>query len=515
MMGMMNIHLFRAGFAAALFLGAACAADACTGLYVGKGVSADGQTYLARTEDDWGMKFWHFGDVVPHRVRTSPETLTGAFGFRRELPLETYRYVCFPRATQFGTGRLAAEAINEKGFAMSAVVTAWPKHELIRHDPFPRDGCSWETMPDYLGACCATAREAVDLLARIVKENGCFEGGIYMLADQKEVWYFEIYTGHHWAAVRMPEDCVATWGNEYMLGEVDPSAPGFRCSEGLFDLIEKAGVAVRGKGGRIHLAASCAAPLDDFHNMRTWWGRRYFAPGCGEAKRYEKYRRYDLFFRPEGKVTLAQAIEFLRSRYEGTELCPEWNHKDYIKFVGSENQEQEHVIAIRDGVPPVFALVSWTALGPAEHSVFGPVPALLDRFEPDWSCDSPAGAPESYHDVKSVAHRIRKLATLARVDRERYGIPIRRYWKELEKQYADEWERVFLSALKAGDRDRAVAALSEYSRKCQREVSAKTDGLIDQLMNYMVVDVRTCWWHPAPDGYGIVPVPENPPFDPK
>ena len=144
------------------------AGEACTGLYVGKGVSASGETLLARTEDDWGMKFWHFGDVVPHRVRTSPETLTGAFGFRRELPLETYRYICFPRATQFGTGRLAAEAINEKGFAMSAVVTAWPKHELIRHDPFPKDGCSWETMPDYLAATCTTAREAVEAFAKVI-----------------------------------------------------------------------------------------------------------------------------------------------------------------------------------------------------------------------------------------------------------------------------------------------------------------------------------------------------------
>ena len=328
-----------------------------------------------------------------------------------------------------------------------------------------------------------------------------------------EAWYLEIYTGHHWAAVRMPEDMVMTQGNEFMIDDVDPASPDFRCSPGLFDLIAKAECAVRGASGRIHLAASCGAPLNDFHNMRTWWGRKAFAPSV--AKDYEPQRRYETFFRPDGKVSMADVFRFMRSHYEGTPQCVDANGRSDIKVIGSENQELEHLQAIRADVPDAFAVTTWTALGPTEHSVFVPVPALLDRFEADWACDSPAGAPEDHGETRAVAHNLRKLATLARIDRERYGLPVRAFWAEIENRYLAEWPERFAAAMRFGDRARAAAALSEYSRACQREVSENAVSLIDQLVNYMVVDVRTCRWHPAPDGYGIVPVPPNPPFEPK
>lgn len=217
--------------------------------------------------------------------------------------------------------------------------------------------------------------------------------------------------------------------------------------------------------------------------MRTWWGRKAFAPSV--AKAYEPQRRYETFFRPDGKVSMADVFRFMRSHYEGTPQCVDTNGRNDIKVIGSENQELEHLQAIRD------------------------------RFEPDWACDSPAGAPEDHGETRAIAHRLRKLATLARIDRERYGLPIRAFWERLECRYLAEWPERFAAAMRLGDRTRAVAALSEYSRACQREVSWKTQELIDQLVNYMVVDVRTCRWHPAPDGYGIVTFPQNPPFKAK
>ena len=493
-------------------VGAFLTGEACTGVYVGRKVSADGATYLAKSVDDWGMKFWHFSEVVPARTDVA-EPARGYFGFEWPLPKTTYRYVTQPRATQFRTGRLACGVMNEKGLAVSGAVTAWPKRELLALDPFVKTGAAEENMPDWIGPSCATAQEALDLFAKVIASRGSIEGDIYMIADRHEAWYLEIYTGHHWAAVRMPEDMVMTQGNEFMIDDVNPSSPDFRCSPGLFDLIGKAGCAVRGASGRIHLAASCGAPLNDFHNMRTWWGRKAFAPSV--AKDYEPRRRYETFFRPDGKVSMADVFRFLRSHYEGTPQCVDTNGRSDIKVIGSENQELEHLQAIRADVPDEFAVTTWTALGPTEHSVFVPVPALLDRFEADWACDSPAGAPESHVETRAVAHKLRKLATLARIDRERYGLPIRVFWECLEKRYLAEWPKRFDAAMRLGDHARAAAALSEYSRACQREVSRETQELIDQLMNYMIVDVRTCRWHPAPDGYGIVPVPQNPPFKPK
>lgn len=499
-----------------VFLAALCAigvSDACTGLYVGKKVSADGSIILGKTEDDWGMKFWHWCQVVPRRQDGGPSEVRGDFGFRRALPEQTFRYVTCPRSSQYRAPRLVSQALNEKGLVVSGAVTAWPNHAAAALDPFVPDGTSWETMPDYLAATCSSAREAVAAFAQVIAEQGNFEGDIYFLADQGEAWYFEAYTGHHWVAVRMPEDCVAAFGNQYMLGDIDLSSPDVRHSPGFEAFIAKLPRPVRGPSGRLHLAATIGAPLDDFHNLRTWWGIRCFARS--KSVRYEPLRRYDLFYRPDAKVSVADAMRFLRSRYEGTEWCPETNHKDFIKFVGSENQELETVIAIRPDLPAPFAVTGWTALGPCAHSLFVPIPATILSFEPDWSRDCPKGAAEDYRDEYGAANRVRKLATLARLDHERYGMPIRRYWESIEAKFLAEWPKVQEMAVALGDDEKAAAALTDYSRACQRTFSEKTKSLFDQLMAYMIVDVRTCWWHPAPDGYGIVPVPQNPPFDPK
>ena len=487
-------------------------ADACTGVYVGRAVSEDGTTMICRTVDNWTMACWHYGAVVPHRVSESAIVYRGCWGFERAWPKETYRYVCTPRARQFRSGRMVSLAMNEMGVAITGTVTAWPKRSLIEGDPFLKTGATEESVPEYLIACSASAREAVDNLAAIMRENGNAEGNIYMFADQREAWYVETYSGHEWCAVRMPEDRMAAFGNEFMLGEVNPGADGVLVSPGLYPLIDRTGSAVRGPNGRIHLAASCGARLIDFSNMRTWWGRRYFAPGSvGE---YATDVRHEAFFKPSGKVSKADVFAFFRSRFEGTDLCPETNHLDYIKFVGTENQVNEHVLSIRSDVPARFAATSWTSLGPADHSVFFPIPSAIDRFEPEFGTDSPDGAEWGAKNEFSAANAIRRLATLARIDRVRYGEGIRDYWRELETRYLREWPEVQAKAFSAGDRAKTAAILSEYSRACQREVDKAAKGLFGDLVQYMVTDIRTVHWHPSADGYGIEPIPRNPPFRP-
>jgi len=506
-------HDKLAAFALAFLMLAGFAAGACTGVYVGKKVSADGSTLIARTVDDWSMAFWHFCTVVPHRVTDEPVVYRGAMGFTRAWPRETYKYVCTPRGACFESGRFASLAMNEKGLAITGTVTAWPKHALIDRDPYVKTGATEESVPEYLIACSASAREAVENLGAILRENGNAEGNIYMFADPKEAWYVETYTGHHWVAVRMPEDKVAAFGNQYMLGEVDLASPDTLTSPGFGAFLESSGCIARGPGGRIHLAETCGAKQTDFCNMRTWWGRVFFAPGSvGE---YVTAFRHEHFFTPAKKVAPADVFRFFRSRYEGTPYCPETCGRADIKFVGSENQENEHVLSIRDDLPAASAITAWTALGPCDHSVFFPISNAATSFEPDWSADSPAGAKWGYRDETGAANRIRKLATLARLDRVRYGEPIRAYWQRLERKYAKEWPETVAKAHALGDPAKTAAALTDYTRACQREIGAATQSLIDQLMAYMLVDVRTCRWHPAPDGYGIVPIPQNPPFEPK
>ena len=84
----------------------------------------------------------------------------------------------------------------------------------------------------------ATAREAVQVMGALAEEYGYCDGGECLLvADQNEVWIFEVCgggplwtkdsgaPGAHWAARRVPDDQVYTGANRSRLGVIDFNDP--------------------------------------------------------------------------------------------------------------------------------------------------------------------------------------------------------------------------------------------------------------------------------------------------
>jgi len=489
------------------------AAEACTGVYVGRKLTEDGATWIARTVDDRPLGLWHRFEVTPHQVTPTNRIYCGCRGFRRVLPKETWRYVSTPRARSFGDGRFVSLGMNEKGLSLTATVTAFPRKEVLVHDPFVPTGATEESLPEYLIASSATAAEAVDNLAKVMAENGSFDGNIYMFADQREAWYVETYSGHAWAAVRMPEDKMATFGNQYMLGDVDPKADGVRVSPGLYDLIAKAGTGVKGSSGRILLAESLAVPVYDFGNFRSWWGHRWFAPSA--AGTYRPDRRTELFFAADGKVTKRAVFEFMRSRYEGTKWFPDAEKRGDIRTVAVETQVNEHLIAVRGDVPPHLAATAWVALAPCEHSVFFPVSSATTSFDPDWTSDAPSGADRMWRERRAAGTVLRRLGTLCRIDRVRLGKGVRDFWSGVEKRHLAEWPKVEAAALASGDDALAARLMTDYTVSAQREISAAATRMTDELLDYLDDTTETMTWRVIKGGSGIEPGKPIPPFAPK
>ena len=172
-----------------------------------------------------------------------------------------------------------------------------------------------------IAACCATAREGVDLIARVMADRGSGEQNIIMLADPREAWYVETYTGRQWAALRLPEDQMAVFGNEFMLDGFTGEEEGFLCSPDLFRLPREHGLAVYGPDGKMNLFQTYAGRFSDFANGRTWLGRLRFAPA--QAGAYRTERKFPLCFAPEKPVGPLDVMELFRDRFEGTEFCPE------------------------------------------------------------------------------------------------------------------------------------------------------------------------------------------------
>jgi hypothetical protein len=79
---------------------------------------------------------------------------------------------------------------------------------------------------------CTTARDAIRLIGKLVKEYGYGDGGeCITIADTKEVWHFEIFgegllkKGAIWAAVRIPDDHIGISANIPRISELDLDNP--------------------------------------------------------------------------------------------------------------------------------------------------------------------------------------------------------------------------------------------------------------------------------------------------
>ena len=466
-------HAHATFFSTMLLAFSQLTASACTGFYVGKKVSADGSTLLGRTVDSRPLSD-SFATVVVPRGK------------------DTCKYVCTPYANR--SLRYASCIINEWGLGVTGTVTGHTDGKLLAADPFVADGACEDTTPEYLGARAKTAREAVRLLGEFIARHGNAEANVYMFADPAEAWCVETYTGHHWAAVRMPEDKVAAFGNEFMIETVDPESDGCRLSPGFLEFPGKAGKCVRRADGKMDVALTFGIPLNDCSNLRTWDGHRHFAPATAGA--YATDRRFPHFFAPERKLSVGDVVGCMRSRLEGTAWDPDRRRIKDVRVIGTEKQCTEHVISVRDGVPAHLACMAWVCHANAEHSVFLPVSAAVTETAPAFA--AVLGGNGEYRD-EIAACAFRRLSAICALDRERFGRGVRDFWQARERNLFAEWPRVFDEAVRLDRADPAAAArlLTDHAVRAQESALADARHIFDSLVWYAAeasesidVDVR-------------------------
>ena len=481
-----------------LFFAAAamCAAGvvACTGMYAGKDVSADGTVLIGRTVDTAPWTSCHMIRVVP-RVENAPGRVF--VGTRSDvtwdLPPTTWKYVSTPRITSLYRGVMDSACVNEKGLAVSGTVTASTDRRALEVDPFVRGGFGEDSLPGLLIQCCATAREALDLFARAVAAKGHASAEIYMFADKDEAWYVEAYTGHQWAAVRMPADKVAVFGNQFMLRSFDESSPETRCSPGLASVPEKAGTLARGADGRIDLFASYSNPLRDYSNYRTWFGHAAFAPETAGV--YAADRPMPLFFAPSRKIGIADMFELMRTRYEGTERCPDEKGLQDVRVIGTTKQATCHVLSLDPRLPENTRATMWACLAQAEHSVFLPVNAAVKRSAHGYEFDHKDRSFLFNPALPGVAFR--RLCTLAEENRQWYGKGVRAFWRAEEVRFLREYPAL----VAAGDAERITA----YTVAAEAKALVDARRIFDELMAYAAANKRI-----RGDGSGATEKPSAP-----
>ena len=396
---------------------------ACTGVYVGKDVSDQG------TEDQ-GQSDYNKMFLVQPRVDNVPGRFIEdtATGFKIPLPDTTWQYTYVPDYTRGDDGMYPGSCTNEHGVSITGTVSTSTCEKWEEADPFVEPGLREAILPAAVAAVATSARNAVDVLLGYVDEYGSEEGNTVMICDQNEAWFVEIYSGHHYCAMKMPDDQVAVFGNHNMIGLVDPKATpedGYIYSEGLFELIDELDLAVK-EGELYHLAKSVTENTrQPYNNMRNWGGMKLLAPSLA-GDTYDNDNFYPLFYAPDEKVSVLDVMDIYRYRYEGTPIDVNLEGQEGNRVISTTNSSQIHILQTFSDWPAQCSAINWIALGNGEHTVFVPffsgITDTAEAYKVDGDTYNPQGAYWMF----------KRLCTLGQLDRDLYGNGVRAFWKQQE-----------------------------------------------------------------------------------
>ncbi len=242
----------------ALLVCMSSSAMACTAIYVGSGLTEDGSTMFARSEDisnSYNKLFY----VAPAGLHKAGEVYTGCYGFTYTFTHDSYSYTAFSDdngaavenecpdcgGTHAHTPYEAA-GTNEKGLTVTATETLGCGEAVAEADPKNYEtGIEEAEIPTVLLSECATAKEAVDLLLSIYDSVGCQGGSGIFIGDHTETWYIENVTGTQYIALKLNPTVAFAVPNQSVIGLIDlDDTENVIASENLIAVAKQAGTYV-------------------------------------------------------------------------------------------------------------------------------------------------------------------------------------------------------------------------------------------------------------------------------
>lgn len=418
-------------------------ASACTAVYIGKKVSADGTTMLGRSEDLSSFAAYNkMYLVVPKKENAPGRIFKDANGLRISLPPTTYKYTTLSNGGSASPHTFPAVCTNEKGLTITATVDAYVKKEAVLADPYITSGLRENSLAEVIAQTSATAKEGVLKLGNLMETKGLTEAYVVFLADQKETWMMELYTGHQWAAVRLPEDKALVMGNQFMFDTLSNiSSKDFLHSKELFTLPERKGFAVK-ENGKLHLGKTYGKKFFTYNNGRTWIGQKLLAPKQTDEQ-YNPNRLYPFLFTPDKKVKVEEVMELYRNRYEGTRLDAHLPANKNIRVIGTSKQQEVHIIQIDPAFPSNASAVQWLCLANAEHSIFVPSFSNIENTLYPYKVTARTYSPQSAY------WQFQKVAAKGNANRDNaLGKNIRAKYKTLELDLVKDVQNSKTTALK-------------------------------------------------------------------
>ena len=359
------------------------AVSACTGFIIGKDLTTDGSTLYGRTEDLEPNHNKNF--VVRERKynKAGDKFVDETNGFSFDLPAVSYKYTAVPDVTP-EQGVFDEAGFNEEGVSISATVSASANDDIQKVDPYVKDGIAESALTSVVLPHVKTAKEGVELLAKIVREKGAAEGNIVTIADKTGVWYMETLSGHQYAAIKFPDDKYAVFPNTFFLGSVDKNdTENTILSADLEKIAQDAGT-YKEINGSFHVAQSYNPPLAEADRSRVWSGIKALDPNA-DVQYDDEY--FELMHSTSDKLSLRDAMNLQRNRLEGTDFKPqdqmELDGKGipdktkadpvYKYPISNPNVMEAHIFQLKDNLPAnTGGGILWLAMGSPRNAPYLP-----------------------------------------------------------------------------------------------------------------------------------------------
>ncbi|MDO4667426.1 MAG: C69 family dipeptidase [Streptococcus sp.] len=365
--------------------------EACTGFIIGKNLTVDGSTLYGRTED---LEPNHNKNFVVRERKYNKEGevfVDKANQFEFKLPAISYKYTAVPDVTP-EDGVFDEAGFNEYGVSISATVSASANETIQKVDPYVENGIAESGLTTVVLPHVKTAREGIELLAKIIDEQGAAEGNIVTIADKSGVWYMEILSGHQYVAIKFPDDKFAVFPNTFFLGNVNlDDSENTIASKDVVKVAQDA-KSYKEVNGAFHVAQSYAPPMEDADRSRVWSGIKSLDPNA-DVQYDDEY--FDLMHSTSEKLSLRDAMNLQRNRLEGTKYKPQdqmeldgkgipqgkkSTDKTYKYPISNPNVMEAHIFQLKDSLPAsTGGGIFWLAMGSPRNAPYLPFYGNIDN----------------------------------------------------------------------------------------------------------------------------------------
>ena len=499
--------------AACLIVCSVTPAFACTGFYVGSGVTENGSSYFGRSEDI-GDRYGKVFSIAAPQTITDDTVFADTYGFTMkysdlefDYPETTYSYTyvrdsyLYGETMQDADGNFVGEAYaeasqNEKGVAMTATVSTSYNKSAKAADPLnKKSGICEISITSILMGGAATAKEAVDLLAEIIDKYGSGECNSIMIGDAKETWYFEIVSGHQYAAVKLPDNKVSVQPNIMLLGAIDVTdTANVVASANLVSLAQENGFLVTDESGKIDVTATYNAAAGS--SKRYWQGLFYFneeaANAYGPITKESKFD-YELLFDTTKTLSTLDVLNLLAFRGEGSA----WDYSaepnlGNSNVIGTRSQSECHVFETRQDMPALMSVLQWQAMADAEFSLYIPYyTALLTETSELYHTEATPKqidllAGDTEGQINTNFHLINYLCDMNRATDPEAGKAVKDYFEAYQQSLIDQQKAVDqdMKEIYAHGIAGAKAAATALGKDLAKQASDISSAVLAELRAY-------------------------------